>query len=483
MPKIMITYEYLRFRLVSALLIMAAAIGIAYVVTSSAFDNVIAKVETVVVFDEVLTRIIENVIFLDGIRHQDDRSSVEPLRSKLCHSARMLENAIAAINIRRTNGTMSPEVQELLENPTLDSLGLLDEFLFISTTLAKPDAPTGDRATRLVDTAQSITDQILPILRRLNALELLDLSQTNTRMRGWINILVVIMLGILLVIGKFVFQPMEKAILDSDKEIRDKRKLAEAASIAKSDFLSSMSHEIRTPMNGVLGMAEVLQNTPLQPDQHQMVDVIRDSGRDLMVIIEDILDFSKIEANKLVLADRPFGLRPILDHLHQLLGPMAAKKGVTFHCEISDTLEKFHFGDKGRVQQILTNLIGNAIKFTDSGSVTISITADPPFKDTQNITMSVTDTGIGIEDKHLEQIFEQFEQADNTSTRRFGGTGLGLAISSRLADAMGGNISVNSTFGQGATFTFSVSLRLHAQGPSSAQTILHPKGATKFYQT
>lgn len=483
MPKIMITYEYLRLRLVSTLLIVAAAIGIAYVVTISAFDKVIAKVEAVVVFGEVVTIMSESFILLDDIRHQEHISSVEPVRVKLRQSAQMLEITIAEIKEMRASGAMSEEVENLIENPVLDPIGLLEEFLFISMTLAKSDAPTGRLSSRWVNTAQIITDQILPTVRRLNQLEVEDLQSTNATMRGWIKILVVIMLIMLVGIGKFVFRPMESAILGSQKEIREKQTQAEAATVAKSDFLSSMSHEIRTPMNGVLGMAEVLQNTQLQPDQHQMVDVIRDSGRDLMVIIEDILDFSKIEANKLVLEQEKFHLRTVLDHLQLLLGPMAEKKGVTYRHEISDQLEDAHYGDKGRVQQILTNLIGNAIKFTDSGSIKVEIDADPIFKGAQNITMRVTDSGIGIEDKHLEQIFLQFEQADNSSIRRFGGTGLGLAISSRLADAMGGSITVNSEFGHGATFVFSVSLRSQAPKKPKEQALYDTEEAIKIYRS
>lgn len=483
MPKINITQEYLRFRLVLTLLLMAGSIGIAYIVTTKSFNSVVHKVEIVVIFEDALTAMTESIIYLDGIRYQENYTAIEPLRTKLSQSALLLENVITTITEQFANGTMDDEVLELLENDTLDTLGLLDDFHYISEAMAEPDAPWGRDADRLVTAAHATTDQILPILRRLNVLELEDLDKTNANMQKWVNFLVAIMLAVLVGIGRFVFYPMEKNIVESHKEIQLKQQQAEAASVAKSDFLSTMSHEIRTPMNGVLGMAEILNNTTLQPDQRQMVEVIGSSGRDLMIIIEDILDFSKIEANKLVLEERQFKLSQVLDHLQQLLGPMATQKGVEYRCEVSDALEQFHVGDKGRVQQILTNLIGNAIKFTDSGSVVINVTADPIFRGAQGISISVTDTGIGIKDEHLEQIFEQFEQADNTSTRRFGGTGLGLTISSRLADAMGGNISVNSEAGQGTTFTFAVSLRLQKVVPPSERAIQYLDEAQKFYQT
>jgi signal transduction histidine kinase/CheY-like chemotaxis protein len=240
-------------------------------------------------------------------------------------------------------------------------------------------------------------------------------------------------------------------------DLRVARDHAEAASRAKSEFLAMMSHEIRTPMNGVLGMAEILANSKLDDRQREFLNVLTDSGRALLRIIDDILDFSKIEAGKLKLDLQPFNLRDAVEDVATLLAAKAAERGVDLSVRYDPRLPEHIVGDASRIRQIFTNLVGNAVKFTHEGYVLINV--DGAVENGQaRLVFSVTDTGIGIPDGKLERIFEQFEQVDVSSTRRYGGTGLGLAITKRLVQTMGGEIGVRSTVGQGTTFWFRMEL-------------------------
>jgi signal transduction histidine kinase/CheY-like chemotaxis protein len=237
------------------------------------------------------------------------------------------------------------------------------------------------------------------------------------------------------------------------EDLRAARDQAQAASRAKSEFLAMMSHEIRTPMNGVLGMAEILGNSRLDDRQREFLKVLTESGRALLGIIDDILDFSKIEAGKLKLDPQPFNLRDAVEDVATLLATKAAERGVDVSVRYDPALPECVVGDASRVRQIVTNLVGNAVKFTHEGYVLINV--DGEVSDGRvRLVFSVTDTGIGIPADKLARIFEQFEQADVSSTRRYGGTGLGLAIAKRLVQAMGGEIGVRSTPGQGTTFWF-----------------------------
>ncbi len=240
--------------------------------------------------------------------------------------------------------------------------------------------------------------------------------------------------------------------LNANLESNVEQRTAElaAASAAKSEFLANMSHEIRTPMNGILGLAQLLVREPLTTDQQDMVKRIRHAGHSLLGILNDILDLSKIEAGQLRIEPQPFALAPILCQLDSLMGQTAHAKGLAFHIENPTESKDVLIGDGLRLEQILINLIGNAIKFTEEGEICVSVHVQVLTDTSVRLRFEVRDTGIGIASDHMDALFTPFVQADSTITRRLGGTGLGLSICKRLVELMGGEIGVESTLSEGS---------------------------------
>ena len=360
----------------------------------------------------------------------------------------------------------SDETARALLNATPEASVLIDRdlnVLAVNDTIAQRWGadPSEMIGNKLADFAPEETRSDRPALWK-EVLESGTPVEFETERRGrWIKSRYVPILdetGRAMRLAMFVEDITERKLFQ--KQIEEARDAAEAANRAKSEFLATMSHEIRTPMNGILGMAGLTLNTELDEDQRQYVSVIRESGESLLAIINDILDFSKMEAGKFELETVRFELPEILSSVSNLIRTRVEEKGLKFEVDIDDATPTWLHGDFGRLRQIVLNLISNAVKFTDDGSVRLKVRSNGVADGLVELRFDVTDSGIGISSDVLPQLFKRFTQADTSTTRRFGGTGLGLAICKELSELMGGEIGAESTLGKGSNFWFTVKMEV-----------------------
>jgi signal transduction histidine kinase/ActR/RegA family two-component response regulator len=457
---IIITRGYLALRAALALGLILLGAVVAHQVTVSGQRVVAEKARIAEALDSAHLGIAELTIDMMGLAASPGGQRAESLRGSVRRSAITLAAAKAALAQAEADGALGEETARLVADPSLDPFGAMIDMLALADVLREPVAPSGDAAVRYADAGVALSRRLLPMLKRMKETESAALDAAVADLALYSALALFLTAAMVLATALFIHRPMGRRILEAQREALERREAAEAASDAKSQFLATMSHEIRTPMNGVLGMADLLRATPLEPDQRRMVEVIARSGAALMEIIDAVLDLSKIEAGRYVLNAHPLDITETCADVVALFSGRAAGKGIALRFDSAAGAAPLRvIGDAGALRQILSNLVGNAVKFTLEGAVVLRLSdLGGDAGGGRRVEISVADTGVGIPAEAQARVFDRFEQADQSTTRKFGGTGLGLSIVRKLTEAMGGTITLQSAVGKGSTFTIRLAL-------------------------
>ncbi len=479
-----ITKKYLRRRsgIALAIVLIAAVGGMSFALTAR--DKVAARSDNTAAVDMVLLSLSELALAFDELEESSDTQRGVNSRGHVRRAAHVAGAALDELSRPEALSAFSPQAQIILRQETLNPLLELEDIIFLADVATDPLNSNVD-VERAAGMASDFSLRMLPVFNRLKQVELQAAEEAADRLVFYGIIALGITLFGVFVAARFVHMPMERFVIRAQSEIERNQRSAEAASEAKSMFLATMSHEIRTPLNGVLGLAEVLQDTKLDADQRRMLGMIKTSGASLLQLITDVLDLAKIEAGKMELNHQDFNLLDLCHETSGLFYGQALHKQVTLTVGATDPSAQWHVhGAESGLRQVLSNLINNAIKFTDQGSVDVRIddlAATSALGDagatTRAVRITVKDSGIGIAPEAIDRIFGQFEQADASTTTRFGGTGLGLSIVKQLVEAMQGRVYVRSTLGQGAEFVVEIPL-MPADAKQPVETVVGP--ATQF---
>ncbi|MFW8596417.1 ATP-binding protein [Cribrihabitans neustonicus] len=449
-----VTRSYLRLRSGIALAILLSAAVAAFCVTLYGQRSVAQRAENTRVLDQLLVSLAELSLAFDELKDEPGSQKALIARGRIRRSARPAADSLAELTGAEGFAAFSQQAQQILSQPTLNPVSELKDILLLTEVLTDP-AGNRNADTKAAALASNLSRRLLTVFMKAKEAEArTGLIAADTQL---IYALVAVAIGAVgvFVAARFVHVPMERFIISAQSEIEASRRKAEAASEAKSVFLATMSHEIRTPLNGVLGLAELLSDSELDDKQRHMIRMMIISGNSLLSIINDVLDLSKAEAGKLEMEAEAFNVRALCQEVIDLFSARAQSANIALNLSESSGVSNWHvLGYSTAIRQIVANLISNALKFTENGSVDIRLQELPSGRDgTRMIRIAVKDTGIGIPPDAQERIFEQFAQADATTTTRFGGTGLGLAIARNLAEAICGRIALQSAVGAGSEFS------------------------------
>lgn len=448
-----VSRTYLRLRSGISILILSLAGVVALLISLSGQRLAVQNAQSSQLFSQLLVSIAEMSLAFDELQDGPDTQNAQAALGTLQRNLILAEAATNALQERQEAGALAEENLRILGTVSRNPIEEARDLLSLVELVLQSDIGAASiyRASQL---GVQLSQRLLPVMKQLNQIEADAAERVAEQQRNYALIAISISgLGILVVV-LFVHIPMERFIVRAQARIQANKSRAEAASNAKSAFLATMSHEVRTPLNGIMGLSEVLISRERDPENLRLLRLIANGGEMLLTIINDVLDISKIEAGKTEFEIVDFDLHTVSSSVCQLFEAQALSKGVTVTMVCDHTENSWRVrGAEKQIRQVLTNLVNNATKFTESGEVTVHLSVESGAHPNERIAqISVADTGIGIATEAIPDIFEQFSQADSSTTARYGGTGLGLSIVKKICDELGGTVTVESALGVGSTF-------------------------------